>query len=74
MSRAYDPPSRPSLAWMGVGRSGGWRNYAKNVQLVNRARGAGFGGRGWSRKGSEQGVLVWCAMTLDPPSFTTTSL
>lgn len=56
---------------MGVGRGGGWRNYAKNVQLVNRARGggAGFGGRGWRTgpgKGASTGVLVWCAMTLDP--------
>lgn len=46
---------RPWRGW-GLGMGGGWRNYAKNVQLVNRARGAGFGGRGWSRKGSEQGV------------------
>lgn len=46
---------RPSLP----GGLGGRRNYAKNVQLVNRARGggAGFGGEGVaarSRKGSEQ--------------------
>lgn len=35
------PLRRPSLGWMGVGRGGGRRNYAKNVQLVNRARGGG---------------------------------
>lgn len=64
------PLRRPSLGWMGVGRGGGRRNYAKNVQLVNRVRGGGArvlgDGDGGPGKGASTGVLVWCAMTVNP--------
>lgn len=71
VSRVYNPPS-PSV----LGVDGGWqgRREAKLCEECaiseqsTRWRRAGFGGRGWGPgKGASTGVLVWCAMTVNPP-------
>lgn len=78
VSRAYNPPS-PSV----LGVDGGWqgRREAKLCEECaiseqsTRWRRAGFGGRGWGPgKGASTGVLVWCAMTVNPPLSVSLSL
>lgn len=71
VSRAYYNPPSPSV----LGVDGGWqgRREAKLCEECaiseqsTRWRRAGFGGRGWGPgKGARTGVLVWCAMTVNP--------